>query len=53
MKRSFHEVNFGACFESSRPMSVRKVVVSGTKGVGSGIRLAEMCLCRRRQGAQM
>lgn len=34
-------------------MSVRKVVVSGTKGVGSGTRPAETCLCSRRQGAQM
>ena len=34
-------------------MSLRKVAVSGTKGVGSGTRPAEMCLCSRRQGAQM
>ena len=45
-------MNFEECFDSSRPMRERKVVVSGTKGVGSGIRPAETCLCSFRHGAQ-
>ena len=53
VKSSSQVENLEECFESSRPMSVRKVLVSGTKGVGSGTRPAKTCLCSRLQGAQM
>jgi hypothetical protein len=45
----FHESNFEACLDNCRPMRVRKVVWSGTKGVGSGTLLASTCLCRQRR----
>ena len=36
-KRASQEVNLEVCFESCRPMRVRNVAGSGTKGVGEGI----------------
>lgn len=36
VKSSSHEGILLACFDISRPMSVRKVWTSGTKGVGDG-----------------
>ena len=50
---SFQVENLEACLDSSRPIRVRNVVVSGTNEVGSGTRPAETCLCSRRHGAQM
>jgi hypothetical protein len=37
LKRASQEGILEACLERSRPMRVRKVVASGTKGVGEGI----------------
>lgn len=37
LKSDSQEVILGACLESCRPMRVRKVGASGTKGVGCGM----------------
>lgn len=36
VKSSSHDSILDTCFDSSRPMSFRKVATSGTKGVGAG-----------------
>jgi len=36
-KRKDHDGNLEVCLERPRPIRVRKVGTSGTKGVGSGI----------------
>lgn len=48
LKRASQDVNLLACFERSRPMSVRKVDASGTKGVGEGIEGGGMRAWRKR-----
>lgn len=43
-----HDSILLACADSFRPMSVRKVVASGTKGVGEGILVGFIDVCRFR-----
>lgn len=49
MKRESQEVNLEECVESLRPMRVRKVGASGTKGVGEGMGGAGMRAWRGRR----
>lgn len=43
MKSDSHKGIFAACCESLRPIRLRNVLASGTKGVGDGMLLAETC----------
>jgi hypothetical protein len=43
VKRAFQEGILEACWLRLRPMRVRNVCVSGTKGVGGGIEAARTC----------
>jgi hypothetical protein len=45
---AFHEGIFDACWLKLRPMTVRKVCMSGTNGVGRGIRVAFTWVCKHR-----
>lgn len=46
--KAFQDGIFDACWLRLRPMRVRNVCVSGTKGVGRGIGAALMLSCRQR-----
>jgi hypothetical protein len=46
---SSQDVNLAVCLERERPISVRKVAWSGTKGMGAGMGGRRMCTCRHRR----